>query len=79
MTRKKRSYSKKQLIAFTDKMEADMRSFCGDKGIESKSELVRKAVAKYIYSDHKDEPLNNHVLKQLQDILSRCQLSISFK
>jgi len=76
---KKRSYSKKKLIAFAEKMEADMRSFCRDKGIESESELVRKAVAKYIYAGYKDETPNHHVLKQFQELLSRCQLSISFK
>jgi metal-responsive CopG/Arc/MetJ family transcriptional regulator len=72
-------YRKKTLVAFTDKMEADMLFFCRNKGIKSKSELIRKAVAKYIYSGCKDEPLNHNVYKQIQELLARCQLSISFK
>jgi len=76
---KKRSYNKKKLIAFTEKMDADMRFFCRNKCIKSESELVRKAVANYIYTNKKDETPDRHILNQLQDILSRCQLSISFK
>jgi hypothetical protein len=75
----KRSYNKKKLIAFTDKMETDMRSFRRDKGIESESELVRQAVAKYIYADYKDKMPNSYSIKQIQELLARCQLSISFK
>jgi metal-responsive CopG/Arc/MetJ family transcriptional regulator len=74
-----RSYSKRKIIAFTEKMEADMRFFCRNKGIKSESELVRKAVAYYIYANKKNETPDRHILNQLQDILSRCQLSISFK
>ena len=74
-----RSYNKKKLIAFTEKMETDMRFFCRNAGIESESELVRRAVAKYIYPGCKDETPDRRVLKQIQDVLSRCQLSISFK
>jgi metal-responsive CopG/Arc/MetJ family transcriptional regulator len=76
---KKPNYRRKKLIAFTDKMAADMRSFCRDKGIKSESELIRQAVAKYIYADDKGKTPDRHVLKQMQDILSRCELSISFK
>jgi adenine-specific DNA methylase len=76
---KKVNYRRKKLIGFTDKMAADMRSFCRDKNIESESELVRQAVAKYIYTDYNDKAVNRHVMKQFQEILSHCQLSISFK
>jgi len=79
MNKQKRNYSKKKLINITSKMEADIRSFCRDKGIESESELVRKAIAKYIYADYKDMTLNRHILNQIQEMLSRCQVSISFK
>jgi len=79
MKNPKRFYNKKKLINFTDKMEADMRSFCRDKGIESESELIRQAVAGYIYPGRKDGTPDGRVLKQIQDILSRCRLSISFK
>jgi metal-responsive CopG/Arc/MetJ family transcriptional regulator len=76
---KKPNYRIKKLIGFTDKMAADIRSFCKDKSIESESELIRQAVAKYIDTDYNDKTVNRHVIKQFQDILSRCQLSISFK
>jgi len=79
MKKPKRLDGKKKLIALTSKMEADMRSFCRNKGIESESELVRQAIAKYIYADYKNETSDRHVFKQIQDILSRCRLSISFK
>ena len=79
MNKQKRFDGKKKLISFTKKMQADMRSFCRDKGIKSESELVRQAIAKYIYTDYKDETLNRRVLKQIQEIFSRCQLSVSFK
>ena len=75
----KLSYSKKKLINFTEKMETDMRFFCRNKGIESESELIRQAVAKYIYAGYKDEAPDRHILNQIQNILSRCRLSISFK
>jgi len=76
---KKPNYRRKKLINFTDKMAADMRSFCRDKRIESENELVRQAVAKYIYGNDKDKTPDRHVLKQFQEMLSRCQLSVSFK
>jgi len=79
MKKQKYSYCKKTLVAFTSKMEADMSSFCRNKGIKSKSELIMKAVSNYIYTNNKDKTFNHDILKQLQDILSRCQLSISFK
>ena len=79
MKKQKYSYCKKTLVAFTEKIDADMRFFCRNKGIKSKSELIRQAVAEYMYPNRKDEPPERLVLKQLQDILSRCQLSISFK
>jgi len=76
---KKRSYNIKKLIAFTEKMSTDMYFFCRNKGIESESELVRMAVAKYIYTDYKDKTPNSYSIKQIQELLARCQLSISFK
>jgi len=81
MKRQKRSYSKKKLINFTDKMETDMRSFCRDKGIESESELVRKAISKYIYADYKDETLKLQGLKQIQETITELKdmVDIIFK
>jgi hypothetical protein len=67
MRKPKRLDGKKKLTALTSRMEADMRSFCRDKGIESESELVRQAIAKYIYADYKDETLKLQGLKQTQE------------
>jgi hypothetical protein len=67
MTKTKRLDGKKKLIPFTKRMETDMRDFCRHKGIESESELIRQAVAKYIDADYKDETLKLQGLKQLQE------------
>ncbi|GMO57917.1 MAG: hypothetical protein Ta2G_17880 [Termitinemataceae bacterium] len=48
---------KKKLIALTKEMYADLSSYCRDRGIESESELIRAAIAKYIYADFQDETL----------------------
>jgi hypothetical protein len=63
----KRLDGKKKLIPFTARMETDMRSFCRDKNIESESELVRQAVAKFIYADYKDETLKLQGLNQVKE------------
>ncbi|MDR1836554.1 MAG: hypothetical protein LBQ89_02740 [Treponema sp.] len=78
---KKRSYNKKKLINFTEKMETDMRFFCRNKGIESESELIRQAVSKHIYSDYKDETLKLQGLKQLQETITELKdmVNITFK
>jgi hypothetical protein len=57
MVKKRRLDGKKKLVRFTREMEADLRAYCRDKGIESESELVRQSVAKYIYADSRDETL----------------------
>jgi len=75
----KRLDGRKKLVALTSKMEADMRSFRMDKGIKNDSELIRMAIAKYIYTDFKDGTMNRHIMKQIQEMFSRCQLSITFK
>jgi hypothetical protein len=67
MTKTKRLDGKKKLIPFTKRMEADMRDFCRHKGIESESELIRQAVAKYIDADYEDETLKLQRLKQMQE------------
>jgi hypothetical protein len=55
--RSKRLDGKKKLVLLTKEMEADLRAFCRDKGIESESELIRQAIAKYIYADCRDDTL----------------------
>jgi len=67
MIKTKRLDGKKKLIPFTKRMEADMRDFCRHKGIESENELIRQAVAKYIYADYKDETLKLQGQKQIQE------------
>jgi len=65
----KRLDGKKILITLTSKLENDMNSYCRDKGIESANELVRQAIAKYIYSDYEDETLKLQGIKLTQDKL----------
>ena len=66
----KRLDGKGKLLTFTKKLELDMRTFCRDKGIESESELIRQAIAKYIYADYQDETLKLQGLKITQDQLT---------
>ena len=63
----KRLDGKKFLVALTSQLETDMSTYCRDKGIESENELVRQAIAKYIYVDYKDETLKLQGLKQIQE------------
>ena len=81
MKKSKRLDGKKKLVTLTSRMEADMRSYCRDRGIESESELVRQAIAKYIYSDYKDETLKLQGLKQAQESLAELKdmVDITFK
>ena len=81
MRKSKRLDGKKQLTALTSRMEADMRSFCRDKGIESESELVRQAIGKYIYADYKDETLKLQGLKQTLESIAELKdmIDITFK
>jgi len=63
----KRLDGMKKNIHFTARLQADMRTFCRDKNIDSESELIRQAVAKYIYADYKDETLKLQGIKKLED------------
>jgi len=76
----KRLDGKNVCLSLTKKLETDMRSFCRDKGIESENELIRQAIAKYIYADYKDETLKLQGLKQVQEKITelRDMLSILF-
>jgi len=80
MTKPKRLDGKKMLTPMTKRLEADMRSFCRDKGVKSQSELVRHAIAQYIYSDYSDETLKLQGLKRLQEQVAelRDMLDIAF-
>jgi len=81
MKKSKRLDGKKKLVTLTSRMEADIRSFCMDKGIESESELVRQAIGKYIYADYKDETLKLQGLKQTQEKIAELKdmIDITFK
>jgi len=77
MKNPKRLDGKKKLVPFTSRMEADMRSFCRDKGIENESELIRQAIGKYIYADYKDDTLKLQGLKQVQKELTEIRDMVS--
>jgi len=71
MPNSKRLDGKPKLLTLTNRLKADMRSFCRDKGIESENELIRQAIGKYIYADYKDETLKLQGIKQLQDKITK--------
>jgi hypothetical protein len=81
MTKQKRLDGKKKCLALTSKLELDMLSFCRDKNIDSQSELVRQAIAKYIYADYQDDSLKLQGMKKIQDQITelRDMLEVSFK
>lgn len=53
----KRLDGKKKLVLLTKEMEADLRAYCRDKGVENESELIRQAIGSYIYADYEDGTL----------------------
>ena len=77
----KRLDGKKKLVHLTGRMEKDLRQFCRDKGIESESELIRQAVAGYIYADYNDETLKLQGLKDLREKITelRDMLDLTFR
>jgi len=66
----KRLDGKKKLVLLGKEMEADIGAYCRDKGIESESELIRQAIAKYIYADYGDETLK---LRGIKDALEKIE------
>ena len=78
---KKRLDGKKKLIPLSSQMAKDISRYCRDKGIQSENELIREAIAKFIYCDYKDETLK---LQGIEDLLRRTEelrdmLELSFK
>lgn len=63
----KRLDGKKKLVRLTGEMEKDLRAFCQDKGIESESELIRHAIARFIYADYTDETLKLQGVKNVRE------------
>jgi Arc/MetJ-type ribon-helix-helix transcriptional regulator len=78
---KQRLDGKKKLVRLTGEMEADIKSFCRDKGVESESELIRQAVAKYIYADYQDDTLKLQGLKDTGEKIRelRDMIDVSFR
>jgi hypothetical protein len=66
----KRLDGKKKLVSLTARMEADMRAFRRDRGVESESELIRQAIAAYIYADYRDDTLKLRGLMNLEKAVS---------
>ena len=70
---KQRLDGKKVLIALTSKLEKDAESYCREKNIDSRSELVRQALTEYIYADYSDETLKLQSLKKINDKIAELQ------
>jgi len=81
MIKQKRLDGKKKLVSLTVQMEKDLRTFCRDNRIESENELIRAAIAAYIYSDHKDETLKLQGIEELRKHLEELHdmVELSFK
>jgi Arc/MetJ-type ribon-helix-helix transcriptional regulator len=77
----KRLDGKKKLIRLTGEMEKDLRLFCRDNRIESESELIRQAIAKYLYSGYEDNSLLLKAVKSLEEKLTetRDMLDVTFR
>jgi hypothetical protein len=77
----KRLDGKKLCLALTSKLEADMRSFRRDKNIESEAELIRQAIADYIYADYSEDTFKLQGMKKIQEQLTelRDMLDVAFK
>jgi hypothetical protein len=56
---------RKKLISLSGQMAADLKAYCHGRAIHSESELIRQAIAKYIYADYQDESLKLQGLNEL--------------
>jgi hypothetical protein len=81
MIKQKRLDGKEKLLRLTSKLELDMRSFCRDKKIESESELIRQAIANYIYADYSEDTLKLQGMKKIQDQITELKdiIDITFR
>jgi metal-responsive CopG/Arc/MetJ family transcriptional regulator len=77
----KRLDGKKKLISLSAELEDGLRAYCRDKGLESESELIRQAIAKFIYADYQDETLKLQGLNEIQRKMSelRDMIDVTFK
>ncbi|MDR1389520.1 MAG: hypothetical protein LBJ31_06030 [Treponema sp.] len=67
VTNKKRLDGKKKLVCLTSRMEADLKQYCRERGIESESELIRQAIVKYLDSSYDDNSLKFSALKDIRE------------
>jgi hypothetical protein len=78
----KRLDGRKKLLSLSAEMEADIRAYCRDKGLESESELIRQAIAKFIYADYQDETLKlkglNDTLRKITELRDMLNISFSY-
>jgi len=65
MSTTKRLDGKGKLVRLTAAMEKDMKVFCKKRGIKSENELVREAIAAYIYTDPNSTALNVYSMEEL--------------
>lgn len=76
-TSSKRLDGKKKLVSLTAQMEDDIRRYCRERGIESESELIRQAIAKYLDSEYDDNTLKLLGLKDVRENLSQLRDMVS--
>jgi hypothetical protein len=69
----KRLDGKKKLVSLTSQMEADIRLYCRERGIENESELFRQAIVRYLDADYDDNSLKLSGLKEIRENLSKLQ------
>jgi Arc/MetJ-type ribon-helix-helix transcriptional regulator len=81
MNKTKRLDGGKKLISLTGEMEKDIRAFCRQKNIESESELIRQAIARFIYPDYSDETMKLQGITALREKITelRDMIDILFK
>jgi hypothetical protein len=77
----KRLDGKKKLVSLSAELEEGISAYCRDKGLESESELIRQAIAKFIYADYQDETLKLQGLNEIQRkiVELRDMIDITFK
>lgn len=73
----KRLDGKKKTLAFPRQLEEDLRQYCRERKIESESELIRQAIAKYLDAEYDDNTLKLSGLKEVQEKLSQLLSMIS--
>jgi len=68
---------KQKLLCLTAQMTRDLHSYRVDNKIESESELIRQAIAAYIYRDYDDGTLKLSGLKDIRESVSHLRDMVS--